>query len=134
MMVEGVGKMSEIDVLIGKAGEPVPVVDVADMKVMWAYLEELKARYPRGGVGVDVDIWKRLCSPGADVRAVSYRCQMLGLLEMMLRAAWTGGELSANALKVAARMDLHWMAVGVVQNEWPFSVEGFLAEVQREAA
>ena len=125
--------MSEIDVLIGKAGEPVPIVDVADIKVMWAHGQELKAPHP-GGVAVEVGIWKQLCSPGADIRAVSYRCGMLGLLEMMLRAAWTGGELSANAFKVAARMDLHWMAVGVAQNGFPFSLEGFLAEVQREAA
>jgi hypothetical protein len=125
--------MSEIDALIGKAGEPVPVVDVADIKVMWAHGQELKAQHPRG-VAVEVGIWKQLCSPGADIRAVSYRCGMLGLLEMMLRAAWTGGELSANAFKVAARMDLHWMAVGAAQNGLPFSVEGFLAEVQREAA
>jgi hypothetical protein len=125
--------MRKIDVWFGKAGEPVPVVDVADIKVMWAFCQDLKAQHPEG-VAVEVDIWKRLCSPGADIRAVSYRCQMLGLLEMMLRAAWTGGELSVTAFKVAARMDLHWMAVGVAQNGFPFSLEGFLAEVQREAA
>ncbi len=96
--------MSEIDVFFGKAGEPVPVVDVADMKVMWAHGQKLKAQHP-GGVAVEVGIWKQLCSPGADIQAVAYRCQMLGLLEMMLRAAWTGGELSVNALKVAARID-----------------------------
>lgn len=100
---------------------------------MWDHLQELKAQHPRGGVGVEVGIWKQLCSPGADIRAVSYRCQMLGLLEIMLRAAWTGGELSANAFKVAARMDTHWMAVDVVQNVSPFSVEGFLGEVFAEA-
>jgi len=125
--------MSEIDVFFGKAGEPVPVVDVADMKVMWAHGQKLKAQHP-GGVAVEVGIWKQLCSPGADIQAVAYRCQMLGLLEMMLRAAWTGGELSVNALKVAARIDLHWMAVGVAQNGFPFNLEGFLAEVLREAA
>ena len=125
--------MSEIDVFFGKAGEPVPVVDVADMKVMWAHGQKLKAQH-LGGVAVEVGIWKQLCSPGADIQAVSYRCQMLGLLEMMLRAAWTGGELSVNALKVAARIDLHWMAVGVAQNGFPFNLEGFLAEVLREAA
>ena len=133
MMVEGFRRMSEIDVLFGKAGEPVPVVDVADIKVMWAQIQELKAQHP-GGVAVGVGIWKQLCSPGADIRAVSYRCQMLGLLEMMLRAAWTGGEISANAFKVAARMDLRWMAVGVAQNGFPFSLVEFLAEAQREAA
>jgi hypothetical protein len=125
--------MSEINVLFGKAGELVPVVDVADIQVMWAHGQELKAQHP-GGVAVEVGIYKQLCSPGSDIRAVSYRCQMLGLLEMMLRAAWTGGELSVNAFKVAAKMDLHWIAVGVAQNGFPFSLEGFLAEVQREAA
>jgi hypothetical protein len=125
--------MSEIDVFFGKAGEPVPVVDVADIEVMWTRFQELKAQHP-GGVAVEAGIFKQFCSPGADIRAVSYRCQMLGLMEMMLRPVWTGGELSLNALKVAARIDLHWMAVGVAQNGFPFNLEGFLAEVLREAA
>jgi|SRR5580693_8547050 hypothetical protein len=125
--------MRELDALIGKAGEPVPVVDVADIKVMWTHGQELKAQHP-GGVAVGMDVWKQLCSPGADVRAVAYRYGMWGLLEMMLRAAWTGGEPSENAFKVAARMDLDWMPVSVVQNGLPFNLEGFLAEVQREAA
>jgi len=125
--------MNEIDGVIGKAGEPVPVVDVADIKVMWTHGQELKAQSPGGSVGVGIDIWGQLCSPGADVRAVFYRCSMLGLLEMLLRAAWTGGELSENAFKVAATMDLDWMPVGVVQNGLPFNLEGFLAEAQRGA-
>ncbi len=125
--------MSEIDAFFGKAGEPVPVVDVADIKVMLAHFQKLKAQHP-GGVAVEVGIFKQLCSPGADIRAVSYRCQMLGLLEMILRPVWTGGELSVNALKVGARMELHWIAVGVAQNGFPFNLEGFLAEVLREAA
>jgi hypothetical protein len=132
MMVEGARKMSEIDSLIGKAGDPVPVVDSADIKVMWAYGQKLKAQHPKG-LAVEVGIYKRICSPGADIRAVSYRYQMLGLLEMMLQAAWPGGEPSANAFKVAARMDLHWMAVGTPQNGFPFSVQGFLAEALRES-
>jgi hypothetical protein len=99
---------------------------------MWAHYQESKAQHP-GGVAVGVDIWRPLCSPGADIRAVWYRCSMLGLLEKMLRAAWAGGELSENTFKVAARIDLEWMAVGVAQNGLPFSLEGFLAEVQREA-
>jgi hypothetical protein len=125
--------MSEIDVFFGKAGEPVPVVDVADIKAMWTNFRELEAQHPRG-VGVEAGIFKQLCSPGADIRAVSYRCQMLGLLEMMLRPVWTGGEISASAFKVAASIDMHWMAVGIPQNGFPFSLEEFLGEVQREDA
>ena len=125
--------MSEIDALIGKAGEPVPIADVADIKAVWTHHRELRAQYP-GGVAVELGVLKRVCGPGADVRAVAYRCQTLGVFEWLLRPAWTGGDLSENAFKVAARMDLHWMAPGVAQNG--FDVEGFLAElfleVQRE--
>jgi hypothetical protein len=45
---------------------------------------------------------------------------------MMLRAAWTGGELSENAFKVAAKTDLDWMPLGIVRNGLPFNPEGFL--------
>jgi hypothetical protein len=58
---------------------------------------------------------------------------MLGSLEMMLRAAWTLGEPRENAFKVAAKMDLNWPQVGVVQSGFLFNLEGFLAEVQYEA-
>jgi len=125
--------MSEIDDVIGKLignpGEPVPVVDVADMKAVWAYGRELEAQRP-GGVAVEMDIWKRVCSPGADIRAVIHRYQRLGLWEMLLRPVWTGGDLSENAFKVAARMDLHWMAPGTPAQE--LAVEEFLAEVFAE--
>jgi hypothetical protein len=124
----GVRKMSEIDALIGNAGEPVPVVDVADIKAVWAHGQELRAQYPEG-VAVELDVWKQVCSPGADIRAIAHRCQRLGLLEMLLRPAWTGGDFSENALKVAARMDLHWMAPGVTQKS---GVEEFLGEVFAE--
>ena len=131
----GVRKLSEIDALMGKAGEPVPVVDVADIKAVWAHNRELQAQHP-GGVGVEIDVWKQVCSPGADVRAVAERCQRLGMLEWLLRAAWTGGDFSEKTFEVAARMDLRWMAPGVAQDG--LGVEEFLAQVffgvQREAS
>lgn len=116
--------MSEIDALIGKAGEPVPVVDVADLKAVWAFRQKL----PR--VAVEIGVLNQVCSPGADIRAVNYRYQKLGVLEWLLRSAWTGGDLSENAFKVAARMDLHWMEPGVSQNG--LGVEEFIAEVFAE--
>jgi hypothetical protein len=51
----------------------------------------------------------------------------------MLEAAWPGGQPSDAAFKVAARMELKWMGVGVVQNGLPFNVEGFLAQVHGES-
>ncbi len=123
--------MSEIDALIGKAGEPVPVVDVADIKAVWAHGRELNALHPGGVVAVELDVWKQVCSPGADIRAVAHRWQRLGVWEWLLRPAWTGGDLSENAFKVAARIDLRWMAPGVAQSG--LGVEEFLAEVFAES-
>ena len=127
-------QMSEIDdlsELLGKPGESVPVVDAADLKTMWAYGQKLKAEH--GGMAVGMSVWKELLAPGVDIKAVGYRIGMLSMLEMMLRAAWTLGEPSENAFKVAAKMDLNWPQVGVVHNGFLFNLEGFLAEVQFEA-
>jgi hypothetical protein len=126
--------MNEMDFFTGKAGEPVPVVDAADIRAMWNYGRELNSQNGGRGVGVEVDVWKQVCQPGADIRAVSHRYMMLWFLERMLRAAWTGGELSENAFKVAARMDLNWMPVGVPSNGLPFNLEEFLVRTQVEAA
>jgi hypothetical protein len=128
--------MSEIDdlsELLGKPGESVPVVDAADLKMMWTYGQTLKAEHPEGGVAVGMSVWKELLPPGLDIRAIGYRLGMLGMLEMMLRAAWSLGEPTENAFKVAAKMDLNWPQVGVVHNGFLFNLEGFLAEVQYEA-
>lgn len=123
-----------MDFFTGKAGEPVPVVDAADIKAMWNYGRELNSQTGGRGVGVDIDIWKEVCQPHADIRAVHHRCSMLWLLETMLRAAWTGGELSENAFKVAAKIDLKWMPVGVVSKGLPFNLEEFVLRTQVEAA
>jgi hypothetical protein len=125
--------MPELDLFIGKAGDPVPVVDPADMKKLWTYSQELRAKYPNGGVATGIEVLKHMCSPGADTRAVSYRCMMLGLLEMMLETAWPGGQPSEAAFKVVSRMELRWMAVGVPQKGLPFDLESFLAEVRGES-
>ncbi len=128
-------QMSEIDdlsELLGKPGESVPVVDAADLKMVWTYGQTLKVEHGEG-VAVGMSVWKQLLAPSVDIRAICYRLGMLSMLEMMLRAAWIVGEPSENAFKVAARMDLNWPQVGIVRNGFLFNLEGFLAEVQYEA-
>ena len=122
-----------VNTLIGKAGEVVPVVDPEDLKNLWTYSQELRARHSNGGTATGIAVFQQMCCPGADVRAVWYRSSMLGVLAGMLESAWPGGELSETALKVASRMELNWMAVGVPQKGLPFDVVQFLAEVQAES-
>ena len=117
--------MSEVDDFFGKPGESVPVVDAADIKAMWAYCQKLRSEHPEcagGGVAIGMCVWKQILAPGVDIRAVNYRFSMLGLLEVMLQAAWTLGEPTENTFKVVARMDLKWAQVGVPQNGLPFEL------------
>lgn len=119
----------DFDQLFGKPGESVPAVDPADLKVLWTYGQELHRKYPNGGVATGLEVFRHMCSPGADTRAVLYRCSMLNLLEAMLESAWPGGQLSETALTVAAQMELKWMGVGKTHPGLPFDVGSFLAQV-----
>jgi len=123
----------ELNALIGKPGEAVPTVDAADIKALWKFQQELAAQHPDSGVAIAIGVINHICSPGADARAVSYRAGMLGLLHNLIKPAFAGSEPTESAFKVAARMELKWMGVGVVQNGLPFDVARFFAEVHGES-
>lgn len=80
------------------------------------------------------DLYQRVCSPGADVRAVWYRLSRLEMLEHFLKVAYAGGQWSDAAFKAAAKMDLRWSQLGVPLNDSPFSVTGFLVQAMEEMA
>jgi hypothetical protein len=117
----------------GEPGEPVPTVDVEDLKKMWAFTEEGRRSNKATGLHAYAGPRQQICSPGADERAVSYRCTMLGLMEMIFRRMWSGGGWSDASFKAAANMEMKWMAVGVVYNGGEV-LEKFFEEVQKAAA
>lgn len=111
--------MSEIDNLLGKPGESVPVVDAADLKVMWEYSQKPDAAT---GMAACKDLF-----PNVDlVEATGYRLTIL----RRLQSVWVGGEPSENAFKVAATIDLTWPPVGVIQTEPLFNLDRFVVAVQ----
>src|SRR5215475_11340756 len=57
----------------GKPGEPVSVVDPEDLKTVWQIGADFQASHPGQTVGVDSDLYKQACKPGADIQAVAYR-------------------------------------------------------------
>jgi hypothetical protein len=122
----------------GNPGEPVPSVEVADIKSVWTIYEEIRSRVPEGNVGVDISTIKRACSAHADLPAVTYRSSMLGLLEMCpgdLLAPWKrGGALDEAVFKVAATIAMKWMGTEVPQSGLPFDVDAFIQEVDKESA
>ena len=115
------------------SNEPVPGVDPADLRSMWAMQRDIQANVS-GQVATDVRLLERACSPGADVQATWYRLsmlQMVGLLGMLSR--WLhDGELADAVFKVAAVFPMKRISVGVQQQELPFDVQAFLAEVEKQ--
>jgi len=120
----------------GTPGVDVPVVDVADLKSVWSIYRDREAGNPGIQFGVDLDIIRGVCSAGADVGAVTYRCAMLGMLEMLSAERllpWRADEFFAAAAKVAATIPMQWMEAGVPQSRLPFDVDAFFEEVRKES-
>jgi hypothetical protein len=121
---------------VGHPGEPVPTVDVADFKSVWAIYQDIESRHPRGTVGVDSSVIEHACSPGADIRAVTYRCGMLQILEMLrgeLLATWKqSGQFQEAVFTVAVRIPMNWIGEGV-SHGLPFDVDTFFEEVRKES-
>jgi len=119
----------------GTPGEDVPTVDVADLKSVWSIYRDMEARNPGKQFGVDIDIIRGACSAGADIGAITYRCAMLGILEMLSAerlVSWRANEFLAAVLKVAATIPMKWMETGVPQSGLPFDVDAFFQEVRKE--
>jgi hypothetical protein len=119
----------------GTPGEDVPTVDVADLKSVWSIYRDMEARNPGKQFGVGIDIIRGACSAGADIGAVTYRCAMLGMLEMLSAerlVPWRANEFLATVLKVAATIPMKWMETGVPQSGLPFDVDAFFQEVRKE--
>ena len=59
----------------GAEGEtgPVPSVDAADLKSVWAMQNELQATLPGKQISIGAEFYRRACGTGADVRSVFIR-------------------------------------------------------------
>jgi hypothetical protein len=62
---------------------PVPVVEPADLKIVWELQQKVREQHPGEQVGIDVRSYMTACSPGANTLAVWYRLSMLGLLSSL---------------------------------------------------
>jgi hypothetical protein len=121
--------------LLGEPGELVPEVDFADIKAMWDFMQDTKKRRPEweGRFAIGAGVYQSVCSPGADIRAVSYRLSILGMVGHLLEPVYSGGQFTEAALKAAAKVEMNWLPVGVPQKGFPFDVIEFLARARAEA-
>jgi len=103
-----------------RSGTPPPPVDPEDLKRVWEFVQAVQASHSsREGktgaplraesIGIATGLLAEHCSPGADVAAVMFRCQFLGLLiQQGLLAPWLHGEKPDEFLfKVFATYPVH---------------------------
>ena len=112
----------------------VAAVDPDDMKKLWLLFRDVQSRSDSGGgVAIDMRLYERACSPGADVQAVWFRAAILETLKQLrpeLLAPWIhDGEFDDAVFQVAATFPMKKMRTGVVREGLPFDVEGFVKRI-----
>jgi len=140
----------------GAGGDVAPAVDPRDLQAVWKLFRDEQNRDPRAKA-IGLERIRQVCSEGADPRAVSYRCMVLGMLDNICslilqhagaagqgdasgtleqgRNKWLSfrrqnGDLEEAALKVAATFPMKKMQGGVVSNDLPFDVGEFLKQIE----
>jgi len=125
--------------------ELVPTVDPADLKTAYEYLCEVHASHPGQQIAIG---FEHLFPAGTDCHAIGRRCIMLWLLTKAnqlctekhpdanpftaLSRYMHGMELDGAMFAVMARIELqdpHKALEG-----WPCDIEGFMRQVEQEAA
>jgi hypothetical protein len=123
----------------GSENDPVPAVDPADLKGVWTTQTDSPTLVPGEQLAINVDFYKRVCSPGADVHAVFIRESMLRMLTLMsesggLISPWLHrGEPDDAVFKVVATFPIFRMRAGVRRGGLPLDVEELIRQIAREA-
>jgi hypothetical protein len=102
----------------GTPGKPVPRVKASDIKAVWKQDREAEAQamahnpeLKRGQLVIGSGMVQHVCSPGADVIAVSWRGMRLGML--MWRLGKQDVQPPAILFSIFAKLPMKWWAPGV---------------------
>jgi hypothetical protein len=126
---------------------PIPPVDPADLKNIWAMQEELKRdfekrapnRAPNQDLSVSINYYKRVCSPGANVGALWYRLSILEVLRHVSEATGTSlpwpreGKPGDAVFKALAIVPMTGLAPGVVRKVPPFDPDELIRLIKQES-
>jgi hypothetical protein len=107
------------------------------VKGIWILSSDCEQEHPGKLGAVGIQILKSVCSPGANIAAITYWTQMRWVVEHAspeALAPWTKDERLDDAVfRTIAEVPIEWMGVGAPRHGLPFDVDDFLHRV-REAA
>jgi hypothetical protein len=118
----------------GRAREPVPQVDAADIKAVLEIGQDMERRHPGGQYAVGRAVYENACKPGAIIQAVLFRASRVDMLRLVAPAVLDPliqDKLDA-VCTIAAQIPMQW-AGATVNHRWTFDPDDFLRRV-REAA
>jgi hypothetical protein len=120
---------------------PVAAVDPGDLRSVWEMQRDFQRNAPNHAPNqtgsIDISLYQRACSPGAEVGAVWYRVSMLQLLAgpIGLLTPWLhDGELPDAVFKLAATFPMNKLSVGEVNQGLPFDVQGFIKQLEQQTS
>lgn len=113
----------------GKPGEPVPEVDLEDLKTFWQIEKDVQS-HSGPGVSVGRDLMEQACKPGVNIEAISYRAMTLWMMNQIapeqLAQFMPEGQPNDSVFRAAAKIPLEWIGIGIVQQGPPFDVNEFM--------
>jgi hypothetical protein len=115
----------------GAADEPVPQVDASDVKAVWDMQQDVKKSHPAGGGATGVEVFKAHCKPGANISAITYRANMIWMLQ----------HVSPEIIDplIQEKLDAVFLAAAEIPMEWigengrkgfPFDPDDFVRRVR----
>jgi hypothetical protein len=114
---------------------PIPSVNPADLRSVYAVQRDVQSRFPGQQVLTPDDAaWKHACSPGADLFAIAYRIAMLETLtEQGLLSRWLhNAEQDDAVFKVLATFPMKRIQKGG-QEGFPFDIQELTKQIENEA-
>ena len=103
---------------------------------MWLLLQESRGVAIGEESAIGLGSMERICSTGANVRAVWYRASLLLLPSARsgLLSRWTSEGTPIDAVfKIAAVFPVEKLQAGVVHSGMPFDVTAFLQAIEKES-
>jgi hypothetical protein len=108
----------------------VPAVKPDDLKNVWRLFGDMEARQSEAA---GENVYKSVCSLGADARSVWYHASMLALIIKMrpdlLAPRIRDGQPDDAVFEVAATFPMEKMRTGIVREGLPFDVEEFVKRI-----
>jgi hypothetical protein len=114
-----------LEKLWGKPGQPVPPVDASDIEAAYTVYQSAQ-QCSGGGTLVGLEILERVCSAGANIKAVGYRVLWLGLMTSESNElALLKKDVDDTVFRAIATIPMHWTEIGLELNGPPFDLEDY---------